>query len=239
MIFRLSSLMSKLTFLLIVVFISPCPLFSKNLTGTLYEISPEPQKALYRWEMTLTPKGLPWKSVYKTLDGVVVARDEVIWHGDSFQGYRYERTTINDQGVVTVDKQTVHFLHTMNGKQKKSKETLVGNFTTGPMVIVYILDHWEELLQGEEQAIRYGVIDQTSSFGFVLSHDTNHVKNGSGYVVFKMDADSFLIGFFVDPIYFIFREKNREMTGMIGRMLPVGVNEDGAYPINAELVISR
>lgn len=229
----------KLVTLLTIVVILPLPIYSKNLTGVLYDIPSNRKTALYHWEMTLTAEGLPWKSFYKTLDGELVAWDEVTWDGDSFKGYRYERATINDRGSVAITGESVHFLHIADGKRKEAKESLVRNFTTGPLVIIYILDHWEELTRGEKQTIRYGVIDQASSFGFVLSRDTDHAKSGSGQVVFKMDADSFLIGLFVDPIYFIFREKDKELVGMIGRMLPVGINAEGKHHVDAELVINQ
>lgn len=127
----------------------------------------------------------------------------------------------------------------MDVKLREKKEKYVQNYTTGPLLYLTIQEHWDDLIQGKEHVNRFGVIDQMSSFEFVIRYEPDHPQNESGRIVFKMKADSFIVRLVVDPFYFVFRKEDRELVGLIGRMLPVGVNEDGTYIINAELVISR
>lgn len=209
------------------------------LTGVLYEIGSQRKTVLYHWEMSLTPQRLPWKSIYRTPDGKIAAWDKVIWEAGRFREYRYERKPINESGRVILEKNTLRYRHAFKGSMKTATEEFSENYFTGPLVILHIQKNWNRLVDGEKEVVRYGVIDQKGSFEFSIVYDPSHALNDSRHLVFKMEAKSFFVRLFTKPIYFVYQRSGREISGIIGRMLPVGVGVKGMFPIDAELVINR
>jgi len=208
-----------------------------TLTGRIYAPDARTGNVLFTWELERDPTTGHWRSSYRTLAGTLAAEDEVVWDGDVFRSYCYTRPPIGE--VASVERRGGELLYrqVVNGAARERREAFDDRVTVGPTVIPWAQRHWGRLRTGRELTVRYAVLDQLRSFEFRLTLVQEPLAVAQGAAVVKMAPSSALLRLFVSPVYLVFSQDGRVFRGMIGRLLPMGVQGGRAYPIDGELVL--
>ncbi|MEW6738145.1 MAG: hypothetical protein AB1489_43125, partial [Acidobacteriota bacterium] len=209
----------------------------EQLSGHLYQIGSQQKIPLYRWEILLSRDR--WVTRYYELNGQLAAEDEMILENTKVKSYNYVRYSINEKAHLNINNNNLEYTQNLNGKSRTSIKQKEPNFLTGPMIIPFIWSRWKDLVAGKTITINYGVLDQLRSFNFDLSMDKTYPASKQDTVVIKMRASSFIVRFFVDPIYLVFSKSDRVFLKGIGRTLIVVKKGNRLKPIDAELVIEN
>ncbi len=208
-----------------------------TLMGRIYAPDAKTGRVLFTWRLERDVTTGRWRSTYRTLAGTLAAEDEVAWDGDVFRTYRYTRPPIGEVASVERRGRELLYRQVVNGVARERREVFDERMTVGPTVIPWVQRHWEMLGAGRELTVRYAVLDQLRSFEFRLTLVEEHPAAGPGAAVVKMTPSSALLRLFVTPVYLLFSQDSGVFRGMIGRLLPVGVDGGRAHPIDGELVL--
>jgi hypothetical protein len=203
-------------------------------TATLYEIGSDRQRVLFHWtgqDRTDTLRGR-----FVSVDGQLAVEDELITTGGGFVRYGYHRHNIGEQATVERRGDRVVFTQTWRGQTRVAEHDFGADFAAGPMVVHQARQHWQRLRDGGSVKIRYAVPDQLRPFAFHLRVDDRHPEHVAGRVVVRMRAASFLIRWFIDPLYLVMSEDASVLHSIEGRTLPVGVVDGDPRPIDADMV---
>jgi hypothetical protein len=160
-----------------------------------------------------------------------------MWMRGQFVRYSYVRRTINETSSVERRDGKLIYTRVVDGERDQAEEDYEPNFTVGPTVIPYVQRHWAELAAGKTLDIRYGVLDRLQSYGFQLSRDSAHLRNGRDSVVIRMRPTSPFIRMFVDPVFLVLSNDGQVFQQLIGRMLPVVKQEGQLRAVDGQLFI--
>jgi hypothetical protein len=219
-----------------VVLASIGPTDADVLTGRIYLLEDRGGQPLFTWQFERDVVGSTWRSSYRTPAGDLSAADELIWDGDMFKSYRYERPPAGEIARVDRQGQEVVYEQRVGGITRRNRERFDEQFTVGPTVIPWVQRHWNDITAGRELTIRYAVLDQLRSFEFRLAMADDHPRAYRDTVV-KMWPASLVLRLFVSPVYLVFTRDGRAFHGMIGRLLPVVVHDGKLRPIDGHLVL--
>jgi hypothetical protein len=206
------------------------------LTGRIYLLGERGGQPLFTWQLERDVVGSTWRSSYRTPGGDLSAADELIWDGDMFKSYRYERPPAGEIARVDRQGQEVVYEQRVGGITRRNRERFDEQFTVGPTVIPWVQRQWNDVTAGRELTIRYAVLDQLRSFEFRLAMANDHPRADRETVV-KMWPASLVLRLFVSPVYLVFTRDGRVFHGMIGRLLPVVVHDGKPRPIDGHLVL--
>jgi hypothetical protein len=175
-------------------------------------------------------------SIDRTPAGDLTAADELLWDGENFRSYRYERLPAGETARVERYGEELFYEQHVNGVTRRNRERFDERVTVGPTVIPWAQRHWKELAAGRELTVRYAVRDQLRTFEFRLATAHDHPRADRETVV-KIWPASFMLRLFVSPVYLIFTWDGHAFRGMIGRLLPVTVQHGKVRPIDGELAL--
>jgi hypothetical protein len=224
------------TLLAFLFLLSPYLADADVLTGRIYAIGAGERQALFTWQLERDAGGSSWRSFYRTPAGDLTAADELLWDGENFRSYRYERLPAGEPARVERHGEELFYEQHVNGVTRRNRERFDERVTVGPTVIPWAQRHWKELAAGRELIVRYAVRDQLRTFEFRLATAHDHPRAGRETVV-KMWPASFVLRLFVSPVYLIFTRDGHAFRGMIGRLLPVTVQHGKVRPIDGELAL--
>jgi hypothetical protein len=223
----------------------PVSLFSENgrpsedtLSGYLYAIGSQQQKILYQWHMARsTEDGLPLRVVYLTMDGLVAARDEVVWDRGEVRQYAYVRENLSEHARVVRRGDTLYYEQVLQGRVRRNTETYREDYTVGSALIPYLVQRWDALERGEKITARYGILDMVRSYQFEFEAVTKHQAARTDTMVVRMRPARPVLRLFADPVHIVFRREDREFQALIGRMLPVGGTGESPELVSAEMAV--
>jgi hypothetical protein len=191
---------------------------------------------LFTWQRERAADGSSWRSFYRTPSGDLIAADELVWDGDDFKSYCYERRAVDETARVERHGQELVYEQWVGSATRRNRERFDERVTVGPTVIPWAQRHWSALTAGRELTIRYAVLDQLRSFEFRLAMAHDHPR-ADRHAVIKMWPASVVLRVFVSPVYLMFTRDGRAFHGMIGRLLPVTVHHGKPRPIDGQLVL--
>jgi hypothetical protein len=206
------------------------------LTDRIYPIGASGRQPLCTRQLERDAGGSSWRSFYRTPAGDLTAADELLWDGEDFKSYRYERPPVGETARVDRHGGELSYEQQVNGVTRRNRERFDERVTVGPTVIPWAQRNWNELAAGRKLTVRYAVLDQLRTFEFRLAMAHDHPRADREAVV-KMWPASLVLRLFVSPVYLIFTRDGRAFRGMIGRLLPVTVQHGKVRPIDGELVL--
>jgi peptidoglycan/LPS O-acetylase OafA/YrhL len=166
-----------------------------KLAATLYQIGSQRKVISFRWDLD-RGDGSVWKSQYRSIDGVLIAEDRVVWNAGRVARYQYHRPTINERAEVERRDGKILYTQVMDGRTRTGNETDRDNFTVGPTLVPYLQAHWQEVLAGKRLPITYGVPDQLRSYEFEAQREGS--PSAGADVVVRFRPANLLYRMFVD-----------------------------------------
>ena len=211
--------------------------YSFAFKGFVYEKNSERKKILYTIEREEKKTDSNEILIIKHLnqEGVLAVEEIATFEKNQLQKYELSYPLSQEFGKVTIADGKAHFSYTKDGKTKEDTEKWSDNFIVGLSLKNYIQSNWDSLINGNTLKVRFGVPDRIESVGFSLFRVKENEKDNHSIVV-KMKPTSFLIAALVDPIYFNFDIKTKELNSFIGRAKPKQLINGKWKDLDAETV---
>ncbi len=212
-----------------------------GLKITYYEFGSGTQKEMLKGGYDIKVEGDTAKQIntVKDLDGNVVGTEELVEKNGSFHSYGYQRVNADEGGKVVLEGDTLHFTYTKGGKTKTSTEKLPERFVVGAGLTSYLRDKWDEVLDGKEVHIKYGVVDRRDIFRFKLFKERIETRNGEEVVIVKMKPATFFVSLLVKPIIFTFSMDGSKVYEIEGRTFLFGKVGAKWKPLDAHTVFNH
>lgn len=133
--------------------------------------------------------------------------------------------------VRMLDAHHVAFERTRDGRVRSRVETVDAPVVVGPTLFGWALVHWDVLLRGEPQRLRFAMVDAARTYGFrlALEHSTPSVT------VLSLTATSALVRASVPPMRLVFDTATRKILRYEGRVPPMLPDPRGLRPLDAHV----
>lgn len=113
--------------------------------------------------------------------------------------------------------------------ETKEKETdFPESLIAGPVFDRYVQDNWETLISEESVNFHLPAPEFLRTAKFKMSQVENSDYNREGVLVFKMEAASFFLRFFVDASYFVY-DKETKLLREIHGLTILPTKQDGKF----------
>jgi hypothetical protein len=170
-------------------------------------------------------------------DGQPALKEQVVYDGDDLSEYDMENLQLGSRGSAKIIKSrnrpTISFEFQKDAHSTKKPKTATEPFTgitvIGDTLGLFLTDHWDQLVRGDEVKCRYIVIDRRETVGFTFVKDSEKQRDGRNLIIVKMFPTSRLISALVDPLYFtIEKDGKRRVLEYSGRT-PLKMKEAGKW----------
>jgi len=210
---------------------------AETLTGRVHRLGAGRGEGSLGWRLERDDAAGVWRSWYRAPGGDVVAEDEVVFEQGTLKRYRHHRPPIGE--TASVERRGSELVYTLarGGERWERRRRVEEPYAVGPTVVDHVLRHWPALARGEPLTVQYGVLDQMRSFEFRLVRDRGHPLNSAETAVVKMTASSAFVRLFVSPGYIVLSQDGRRFRGLIGRLVPILMEDGKPRPVDGELVV--
>jgi len=212
----------------------------RHLVGTIY--SADRKKMLFKFSRACVRNGnaLSVSREYTYPDGSVALKEKVIYEGDRLREYDIEDLQLNSRGSAKITDSTSepakhvisyeYLKDVRSGKKPKAAtEPFPNNCLISDMVAPFLMDHWSELLKGDEVKCRYIVVDRRETVGFTFVKDSEARRNGRNVMIVKMFPTSRIISALVDPLFFTIEKDGQRRTLEYTGRTPVKIKEGSKW----------
>ncbi len=157
------------------------------------------------------------RAVYKDMDGDVLTVEKMQTKNGKLIRYDMDQKQLKQKAWITVEdgKATLNLKKFRKNNYPQTID-LPDNFIVGLQIVSTIMDNWDKLAKGEDVDVELGVWHRQEAIGFELSKES---KTDDLFVV-KMNPSSMFIRAVVDPLYFNFDPKTKELVSYRGRSTP-------------------
>ncbi|RAP33068.1 hypothetical protein DID80_08295 [Candidatus Marinamargulisbacteria bacterium SCGC AAA071-K20] len=191
------------------------------MKGTLYRLNSESTTPEFYWKLKMNNElKEPAQTYYYDAQKKIHTEETLVYEKGKLKEYSYIRHNINEQAMVTITDDGLLFTRTFNGQIKTSTKEYRKNYLFGPQIVTFIRDNFKALEKGTSIEINYGALNRLNAYRFILKRDRSHPLNSKDKLIIKMDADSFIVRQFADPIYFVLNKNGTKIHRIIGRALP-------------------
>lgn len=152
----------------------------------------------------------------------VVMRERALMLGDRILSQSIEQLQIGEAYELEreEDKITFRTFSLADGKRKEisSRQEKAGPlFVTGPSMKVWIRNHWDELMEGKEITLDFGVFEVERSLSFTFQKQRELELDGKPTISVKMRPASFFLTMLVEPIFLQFDLATKQLVHFKGR----------------------
>ncbi len=204
----------------------------EKLIGTIYKMDSHKKDVLFKMYRNFSKgaTGIKVKTVYKNATGGIALEQDMKYDKrGNFSSLTLEQKQINTKGKIEIKEGMVIFHYKkQNGGNKISREKKTDNFIVGPTMVPYLQKHWQKILSGKSVKTRFGVMSRRETVGFTYKKIKEGKLNGEPVITVKMSGSSWLISKLVDPLYFTFRKKDKQLLYQKGRVIPK-IKKDGSW----------
>ncbi|MBS1972466.1 MAG: hypothetical protein JSU04_19325 [Bdellovibrionales bacterium] len=128
-----------------------------------------------------------------------------------------------------------------DGSRDKTSENSVEmaeDFINGPMIELFIVKHWQTLIEGKTVKAHLSVLELEKPVSFEFKKEADSSRGGQKVLVVQMRPANFLIAMLVDPIRLEFSYEGKRLVYFKGRT-PLKIQEGGKnIPLDAEILYS-
>ena len=201
------------------------------LTGTLYAIGSDQKKVLFTFRRTATRSGssVQVERQFLATNGTLAAVEKILYESNQFVSYQMQDFQARVSGAIQIesdpkdpDHQQIYISHAKGLSAVKGKaRALEPDTLMDDTLYPFIMEHWDDLLQGKTVKFRFVSLEWERTFDFSLAKTGESTQNGRPVVEFTMKPTNFLVAAEVKPIVFTL-EKNgsHRMLSYIGRTTP-------------------
>ena len=193
--------------------------FAEDLvaTGIVFDKEGKEKKFTYERYQTTDGTKITDRAVYKDMDGTVLTEETMVVDSDKLVRYDMDQKQLKQKAWIEVGKEKVTFnLKKFRKNNYPQTAKRRDNFVVGLQIVPTIIKNWDKLIKGDEVEIRLGVWHRQEDIGFDLTKEKVDDKE----LVVKMNPDSMFIRAVVDPIYFTFDKKTKNLVSYKGRTTP-------------------
>lgn len=130
-----------------------------------------------------------------------------------------------------LDEHRVAFESTRGGQTRRRVERVDAPVVVGPTLFGWALAHWDALLRGEAQTLRFAAIDVGRTYGFRLAL----AEHDASTTVLSFTATSAIVRAAVPPMRLVFDTKTRKILRYEGRVPPMLADGRGLSPLDARV----
>jgi hypothetical protein len=130
-----------------------------------------------------------------------------------------------------LDDHRVAFESTRGGRTRRRVERVDAPVVVGPTLFGWALAHWDALLRGEAQTLRFAAIDVGRTYGFRLAL----AEHDASTTVLSFTATSAIVRAAVPPMRLVFDTKTRKILRYEGRVPPMLADGRGLSPLDARV----
>ncbi|MGK5083533.1 hypothetical protein WDW37_09530 [Bdellovibrionota bacterium FG-1] len=152
--------------------------------------------------------------------------------------YILKKFQIDESGTLETRDGKIYFSYTRQGKTETATESAPLNLITGSVTIRFIMNHWSEIMNGQEVDARYAALDRRETVGFKFFKVAEEKRDGKDVVIVKMKPKSLVIAAIVDPILFTFEKAPIRCLSVVGRTLPKRLEDSTWKDLDAEIIYS-
>jgi hypothetical protein len=134
-------------------------------------------------------------------------------------------------GARMLDAHRVAFESTRGGRTRRRVERVDAPVVVGPTLFGWALAHWDALLRGEAQTLRFAAIDVGRTYGFRLAL----VERDASTTVLSFTATSAIVRAAVPPMRLVFDTTTRKILRYEGRVPPMLADGRGLSPLDARV----
>lgn len=205
------------------------PLFAAEkliYTGEIFDKSGKTKVFTYERYQDVQGDKVLDRAVYKNMDGEVQTEEKMESVKGELVRYDMDQKQLKQKAWIEVDDKNITFnLKKWRKRNYPISTKRKSNFIMGLQIVDFVVKHWDEFKKGKEQEISLGVWHRQEAIRFDLSND----KMENGKMVIKMNPSSMFIRAVVDPIYFTFDTKTKELVEYSGRVVPKEKRNKGYY----------
>jgi hypothetical protein len=204
-------------------------LYPATLTGHVYSLDRKKLFFNFTRKATQTGPRLDVLREFTTPDGALAVRETIVYTNNELTDFQLDQLQINSKEIAHIRPDPAHpakrlitYEYTKDtrstARPKTHTEPLRPDTLISDMLAPWFLDHWQELMRGEEIRCRYIVPQRRETIGFTIDRQSEFTRDGRKYVVLKMSPTSLIISALVDPLIFtIERDGARHVLEYIGR----------------------
>ena len=208
-------------------------------SGVVYEQGSQKSKKLYTYQNTPTEQGelTNLQADFMDLSGQVVVSETAVLKGLEVVSYKIDHKQLKSQGQIEVRDGKIYFTKiNADGSKKTDDESLEKNFVVSMSFTRFVKSKWQDIIQGKEVEIRYGVWDRLETVGFTLAKTGEETINNQKAIVVRMKPTSFVIAALVKPVFFKISEDGSMLMEMNGRVAPKKADGNSWKDLDAEIV---
>lgn len=183
------------------------------LTATIYAKTAEAKDILFKFRRTASVSNDTVRVLreFTRPDGTLAARERVVYVAGKLVSCHLEEPALGAHGGATIQpnpknprEQIISFEYVLpkGGGTKKGSETLQNDTLNNDMIGNFIAVHWADLLRGAAVKFRFTALAKVETIGFTLTKESETIWRGKPAVIIKMEATSWIVAQFVDPLRF-------------------------------------
>jgi hypothetical protein len=212
----------------------------RHLVGTIY--TADHKKALFKFSRSCVRNGntLSVSREYTYPDGSLALKEKVTYEGDRLREYDIEDLQLGSHGLAKIislasepAKNVISYEYSKDARSSKKPRTATepfpNNCLISDMVAPFLMDHWSDLLKGNEVKCRYIVVDRRETVGFTFVKDSEGRRNRQEVIIVKMFPTSRIISALVDPLFFTIEKDGRRRTLEYTGRTPVKIKDGSKW----------
>jgi hypothetical protein len=208
----------------------------RHLTGTIY--TADRKKPLFKFSRSCIRSGntLSVSREYAYPDGTIALKEKVTYEGDRLREYDVDDLQIGSRGSAKITgepaKSLISFEYVKDVRSPKRKtgtEPFRDNCVISDMVGPFLIDHWSDLVKGNEVKCRYIVIDRRETVGFTFVKESEERRAGRNLITVKMFPTSRIISALVDPLFFTIEKDGRHLVLEYTGRAPVKIKDGSKW----------
>ncbi len=159
------------------------------------------------------------RAVYKDMDGDILTEEKTQIKNGKLVRYDMDQKQLKQEAWIDVaDKKVTFNLKKFRKRNFPQTVDLPENFIVGLQIVPTIIKNWQKLENGGDVEVSLGVWYRQEAIGFKISKDKE--KSNDKLFVAKFNPSSMFIRAVVDPLYFNFDPKTKDLVSYRGRSTP-------------------
>ncbi|HEY5040603.1 MAG TPA: hypothetical protein VIK53_01210 [Verrucomicrobiae bacterium] len=201
------------------------------LTGTLYEIGSDRKHTLYTFRRTATRSGstVNVRRQFLGTNGSVAAEEDVVYESGRLVSFQMKEFQEQVSGAIQIvpdpknpgqQKLIIGFGHGLT-PPKGVTGNLLPDTVTDDTVYPFMMDHWNDLMQGRAVRFRFISLEHERTFEFRLVKTAETVRAGRTVEQIKMEPVNFFVSELINPLVFnVEKDGSHRILSYIGRTTP-------------------
>lgn len=202
--------------------------------GSTYPLDAIDEDPLFRYERHVLTVGQDLVATHRTHDREgTLMQSEAVWTSSAYDVRQVAMADYQSavSGTATVDTAagTLTFSVLENGRERQKAERLSLPLVSGPSLFGYIHHHWDAVIDGDNQSVRFIVLKDMTTYGFSIRAEGMQ----DGLMSFSVTPTNLLVRLAVPPMHLMFDAQSRQLVRFEGRVPPQDNRTDRLKALDA------